>query len=208
MKRLAGIPVVLGTLLLALACSKSDEPKPAPAPSAAPVPMKPIEMKPVEMKPIETAPLTVGGGKMVHCPTTVPGASVAIMDVAGGVELVVTATDKAATDEIVARAKHLAEASKKDPADAKHTGEGEGGGALGKCPVVLKDTTLVVADAPGGAKITVKPTAPAGLAALKTEVRARHAAVQAMPTTPATPGGAADPKPAMAPTGTAPGGGY
>lgn len=175
--------------LFAAACSNSETSKPAPTPT--PPADKPVaEAKPVEIKPAQMMPAPtplVGGGKMAHCPTAVSGANIAIMDVADAVEVTVTATDKAATDEIVTRAKHLAEAAKKDPADAKHTGEGEGGGGLGKCPVMVKDTTVTVAEVPGGAKITVKPAAPAELAALKTEVRARHTAMATLEAAPKAP---------------------
>jgi hypothetical protein len=57
--------------------------------------------------------------------------------------------------------------SVKNPTEIKHSGEGEGGGGLGNCPVVLADTVVVSQDIPGGAKLTVKPTKPEDLAKLK-----------------------------------------
>ena len=42
----------------------------------------------------------------------------------------------------------------RDP-NVKHTGQGEGGGLLGRCPIVLKDTTITTADLPNGSKMTV-----------------------------------------------------
>ena len=124
-------------------------------------------------------PPTVGGGHMQHCPTAVEGAKTEIKDAKDGVEITVTATAKDKTDEIRKRAKHVAEAAKQDPTAVEHKGDGHGGGGLGRCEVVLKDTTVTATDVEGGSKITVKPTKPVDLEWLKKETHEREAANKA-----------------------------
>lgn len=114
-----------------------------------------------------------GGGKMAHCPSAVPGSSTALKDTKDAVLVTVTAKDEAAVTEIRARTRHLVDASKKDPKDVKHDGQGDGGGKLGRCPVVVKDTTVTAKDVPGGSELTVKPAKPEDVAALLKEARDR-----------------------------------
>lgn len=119
-----------------------------------------------------------GAGKMVHCPSTVDGASTKVEATKDAVLVTVTGNADAAT-QIRKRAQHLVEAAKKDPASIKHSGEGSGGGGLGRCPVVLKDTTVTAKDVEGGSQITVKPLKPEGLAALQKEAKDRAAGLAA-----------------------------
>ncbi len=141
----------------------------------------------------EAAPPTVGGGHMQHCPTAVPGAKTDIKDAKDAVEITVTSTDAAKTAEIRKRAKHMVDAAKQDPATVEHTGEGHGGGGLGMCEVVLKDTTVTAEDVDGGSKLTVKPTKAVDFEWLKKETRARHAANGGGGKKKATPAKAATP---------------
>ncbi len=113
-----------------------------------------------------------GGGKMVHCPAAVAGAKVEVKDTADSVEVTVTGKGKA-EEEIRTRAKHMVDAAKNDPTSVAHTGDGHGGGGLGRCVVVLKDTTVTAEDVPGGSKITVKPLKPVDLEWLKKETASR-----------------------------------
>jgi TusA-related sulfurtransferase len=92
---------------------------------------------------------------MAHCPDAVTGAKTDIKDVPGGVEVTVTGKDPAATSDIRARVQALVDAQKNQSPNVKHTGTGEGGGLLGRCPIVLKDTTITTADVEGGSKMTV-----------------------------------------------------
>lgn len=117
---------------------------------------------------------TVGGGHMQHCPTAVEGAETKVADTKDGVEITVTSTDKAKADEIRKRAAHVLTAEKKNPAAVEHTGDGHGGGGLGRCEVVLMNTTVTSADVEGGVKMTVKPNRPVDLEWLKREVANRH----------------------------------
>jgi hypothetical protein len=118
----------------------------------------------------------VGGGHMMHCPAAVAGAKTEIKNGTDAVQITVTADNAAKTDEIRKRAKHVAEAAKADPTTVAHSGDGHGGGGLGRCEVVLKDTTVTAEDVEGGSRLTVKPTRPVDLEWLKKEVATRHAA--------------------------------
>jgi hypothetical protein len=124
----------------------------------------------------EAAPTTVGGGHMQHCPTAVAGAKTEIKDNKDSVVLVVTSGDATTTEEIRKRAKHMMEAAKQEPTSVAHTGEGHGGGGLGRCEVVLKDTTVMAEDVDGGSKLTVKPRKAVDFEWLKKETHARHVA--------------------------------
>jgi TusA-related sulfurtransferase len=96
-----------------------------------------------------------GTGKMQHCPSAVVGATTAVKETKGGAVITVTAKDDEAVKDIRARAKHLVEAAKKDPKAVKHDGTGEGGGGLGRCPVVLRETKVEAKEVAGGAEISV-----------------------------------------------------
>lgn len=144
------------------------------------------ETKTEPAKPATSQPTTTGGQpsgdtamagtrKMEHCPSSVTGATTKVEDAPGGVVVTVTGADDAAATEIRARAKHLVEVSAKQPTEIKHTGEGEGGGGLGNCPVVLADTVVVSEDVPGGAKVTVKPSKAEDLAKLQQLTKDRQA---------------------------------
>jgi TusA-related sulfurtransferase len=119
--------------------------------------------------------LDAGQGRMAHCPNAVEGATTAIKETKDTIEISVTAKGDAAVKDIQARAKHLVEAAKLDPTDVKHTGDGKGGGGLGRCPVVVKDTTVDSKEIAGGAMLTVKPKKAADFDALKKEVQERNA---------------------------------
>jgi hypothetical protein len=119
---------------------------------------------------------TVGGGHMQHCPSAVAGAKTEIKDNKDSVEITVTSSEAAKTDEIRKRAKHVVDAAKQDPESVVHNGEGHGGGGLGRCEVVLKDTKVAAEDVDGGSKITVTPNKPVDLEWLKKETHARHVA--------------------------------
>jgi hypothetical protein len=116
-----------------------------------------------------------GNGKMSHCPSAVDGSSTAIKDGSGkgAFDVVVTATSEPAIKEIRVRARHLVEASKLDAGEVAHTGDGTGGGGVGRCPVVMKDTVVTAKDIDGGAVLTVAPTRPETLAVVRHEAQDR-----------------------------------
>ena len=114
-----------------------------------------------------------GSQRMAHCPSAVEGARTAVKDLPDGVVVTVTATAPASTKEIRDRAKHTADVAKKgEPAHPEHSGDGTGGGALGRCPIVVEgETTVGVIDVDGGAEIRV--TTKKDPAALQKETRTR-----------------------------------
>jgi TusA-related sulfurtransferase len=115
-----------------------------------------------------------GVGKMAHCPNAVKGATTAISDGPGAVAITITAKDDEAVKQIRDRAKQIVLASQKtESGEIKHDGSGNGGGGFGRCPIVLKDTSVVEKDAPGGALFTVTPKNAKDLPSLKQQVRER-----------------------------------
>lgn len=94
---------------------------------------------------------------MTNCPTSVPGSTVLIEDVEGGVAVSVTGKDDAAVNDIRDRAKKLAAADRTSvDGGPKHDHSGSGGGTTGRCTIIMRNTDLAVADIPKGSKITVK----------------------------------------------------
>ena len=119
-----------------------------------------------------------GPGNMMHCPTAVKGAKVVVADGKDSVELTVTADNDKLAAEIRQRAQHCVEAAKADPNAVHHDGNGNGGGGIGRCAVVLKDTVVTAEDVKGGSKITVRPTKPVDLEWLRKEVATRMKAAK------------------------------
>lgn len=154
--------LLIGSLVLLAPACKREAPPPPPAPSAPATPPAEPEAK-------------AGHRKMANCPSAVAGAKTAHAATADGVDVTITATAADAVAEIRSRAKHLVEVAVKNPDAPKHSGEGEGGGTLGQCPVVLNDTSLAMAEVEGGAKVTVKPNKAENLEWLKAEVASRAA---------------------------------
>lgn len=125
-----------------------------------------------------TATADAGGKKheMGNCPTAVAGAEVAIKDVDGGVEVSITGKDDATTKEIRDRMKKLAEAAEaaeRSDAGAKHDHSGSGGGTSGRCTIIVRNTKLVTAELPKGAKVTVSPKDKTELDWLRRETKDR-----------------------------------
>jgi TusA-related sulfurtransferase len=160
------LALVVSPLVFAAAvgCNKPSRsnaaPSPAPVTTAAPPAM----------------PATVATrGKMAHCPSIVTGAATAIDDVPGGVAITVTAGDPAATAEIRDRSSFLVASTKNDAAAVSHNGTGEGGGIFGRCPVVMRNTTVTDAEVTGGAKVIVVARDPREESFIRREARSRLA---------------------------------
>lgn len=167
MKRFALVFVGIG--LVAMGCKDKPAPAPEPAPSASATP-PPVASAPPPAASASVAPM----GKMAHCPSTVAGAKTAITDTADGVEITVTGADAAAAQEIRARSAFLVSASKNDAQPLVHNGSGEGGGIFGRCPVVMRNTTLAVTDIDGGSKLVVTPRDAKERDWLRREARSRN----------------------------------
>jgi hypothetical protein len=94
----------------------------------------------------------LGKKHMQHCAAAVEGATTKVENTKDGVTVTVTGKGDATVKEIRDRAKHTVDVSKL-PDDKKvvHTGEGKGGGALGRCPADPEgDTTIEAKDVEGG----------------------------------------------------------
>jgi hypothetical protein len=153
-------------IVLATACDKKPD---APAATDA------ATTATASAAPATSAAAGDAGAKheMNNCPTAVAGATVAIKDVEGGVEVSVTGKDDAATKEIRDRAKRLASADRNEKTDGKHTGGGTGGGNTGHCTIIMRHTTLETAEIPNGVKVTVKAKDKTEVDALRLETRDR-----------------------------------
>jgi TusA-related sulfurtransferase len=163
-------------LLLPLALAGCPEKKTSTNP---PAPQETVASAHPTPPPPAAASAAIAAGKMAHCPGAAAGASTMIRDVEGGVEIVVTGKDPASTKEIRDRAKDILTASKNQGPKVHHSGNGEGGGVFGRCPVVMRDTTIDVADIDNGTKITVKPENAKELDWLRREARERQASLSA-----------------------------
>ncbi len=114
--------------------------------------------------------------KLRHCPVTVDGAAVELRDIDGGIEVIVTAGDAAATADIRRRAAHLVAFSLGQATGGKHGG-GDGGGFMRNCPVVTRATQITSTAVPRGASLIVRPTDGSPVADLRAETRRRHDAL-------------------------------
>ncbi|WP_394838807.1 hypothetical protein LVJ94_18105 [Pendulispora rubella] len=156
-------------------CKKSEsESKPPPAASASAASGAASASAPEPSASTAASP-PAKSGNMAHCPSSVAGAKTEIQDGKDAVTVKVTATDPAAVSDIRARAKVLTEQASKAAQEVKHTGSGEGGGAFGRCPVVMRNTAVTAADIENGSAITVKPSEPKELDWLRRESRDRLA---------------------------------
>jgi hypothetical protein len=113
-------------------------------------------------------------GHMANCPTAAPGATVALKDVEGGIEVSVTGKDEASTKEIKARMAKLVEADKNEAdAGVKHDHAGSGHGTYGRCTIVMRNTKLTTSDIPNGVKATVLASNKAEVDFVRRETRER-----------------------------------
>ena len=134
-------------VVVVLAC-KDDKPAPQQAASTAEV--------------ASAAPSASSEHHHRSCASRVRGATVTTSDVDGGVMLSVTASDDATISEIQSRAAALSTA----PSDTRR-------GRF--CPEMHEDTTRSVTNTKTGAEITLVPTNPSSVAAVRTDVRERLA---------------------------------
>ena len=170
--RSTALLLVLPLALLAGGCDSCDEHSSSgTAASASVAPSAPAS---ASAPPPASSATLAPSGKMAHCPNAVPGATTDIKDVPGGVEVTVTAQGDASTSDIRARVQALVEAQKNQNPNVKHSGNGEGGGLLGRCPIVLKNTTITTADVALGSKMTVVARDPLEVDWLRRETRDRE----------------------------------
>jgi hypothetical protein len=110
---------------------------------------------------------------MENCPSAVPGAHTAVLDVEHGVALDITAPTPDAQAEIREAAKIHAQMGPPTGEHDMHTGHHGGPGMSGHCPIIHLNTQVTFVPRDGGARITVEALDPAQVEALRAETRAR-----------------------------------
>jgi hypothetical protein len=121
---------------------------------------------------LPTIPAVAHADRMPHCPSAVSGSITVVSSVPDGVELRIMGSDQAMT-EIRHRTEFLTRAA--TSSKGKHDSTGTGGAQFGRCPVVMRNTTVQSRDIPGGVAVTVKPSDPKELEWLRREVEQRSA---------------------------------
>ncbi|HSO36343.1 MAG TPA: hypothetical protein VLT33_27640 [Labilithrix sp.] len=169
--------LVLGLCSLA-ACDEKKTPPTPPTPSAtASAAVATTDAAPSAASAAATAAADAGAAPNAHmanCPTATPGATVALKDVEGGIEIAITAKDEAAKKDIKTRMVKLVEADRNEAeAGVKHDHGGSGGGVYGRCTIVMRNTKLETADLPDGVKATVKAKDKTEVDWLRRETRER-----------------------------------
>jgi hypothetical protein len=114
--------------------------------------------------------------RMPQCPNVVPGATTVVREVPDGIELRITAAGTASA-EIRRLAAFLV--GRAEETRGRHRANGGGEGRFGRCPVVMRNTRLEARDIPDGAAVTLRPSTPAELDWLRSEVESRSAELDA-----------------------------
>ncbi len=189
-------PLALAVAALAVGCEDKtkSEPAPAPAPSGSASPFALTTAHATAISPAlllidagraatdasASAAATDGGGAdagaahMANCPSSVSGASVALKDVEGGIEISITGKDESTAKDIKDRMAKLVASDKNEAAaGVKHDHGGSGGGAYGRCTIVMRNTKLETADIKEGVKATVKAKDKSEIDWLRRETRER-----------------------------------
>ncbi len=174
MRKLVLAMVVLASLGVT-GCKKK---KKAPEPTATPTPTASASPTAEPTASPSASPDTTHAmNKMKNCPNAALGATTTVEDVEGGVKLVIVGADAAAVTEIKARTKTVIAAFKPENTEVKHTGEGTGLGAGGKCPLVLVDATAEVKETDKGVEVTLKVADAAKLDEVRKRVKERNDAM-------------------------------
>ncbi len=176
--------VVAGLALVTAGCDDKKKTEVAPTPSAsattasisdAATAMTGDAMAATADAGMATADAGAGAdGHMSNCPSAAPGATVALKDVEGGIEISITGKDDTAAKEIKSRMVKLVEADKNEAdAGVKHDHSGSGHGVYGRCTVVMRNTKLTTTDLPNGVKATVLANSKSEVDWLRRETRER-----------------------------------
>ncbi|MCC6999751.1 MAG: hypothetical protein IT370_34430 [Deltaproteobacteria bacterium] len=173
MRKLVLASVVLLSLGVVGCKKKKDKPTPTADPSTSASP----SMTPSPLPTASPVDTTHAMNKMKNCPNAAAGATTTVEDVEGGVKLVIVGADPAAVTEIKARTKTVIAAFKPENTEVKHTGEGTGLGAGGKCPLVLVDATAEVKESDKGVEVTLKVADAAKLDEVRKRVKERNDAM-------------------------------
>ena len=135
--------------------------------------------------PPATAPPAPRSGQMErameHCPSAVPGAHTAVIDIDGGVALDITAQAAEAQGWIREAAQLHAQMGPPTDEHNRHTGRHGGPGRTGHCPVLHDGTQVTFVPIDGGARVTVLAVDTATLDALRAETRERVMSLELTP---------------------------
>jgi len=177
------VALVAGLALATAGCDDKKKTEVAPTPSAsattASISDAATAMTGDAMAATADAGMAMGdagtaAGHMSNCPSAAPGATVALKDVEGGIEISITGKDEAAGKEIKSRMVKLVEADKNEAdAGVKHDHSGSGHGVYGRCTIVMRKTKLTTADLPNGVKATVLANSKEEVDWLRRETRER-----------------------------------
>lgn len=116
---------------------------------------------------------------MANCPSAVQGANTTVVNRKDGVDVLVTARDPAAQQEIRRRARVQQKVAWQPERGAiEHTGGGTGSGKFGYCPGLIQNTKLEIADTSDGARLTVHAASKEDVPRLQRQTRARAAALK------------------------------
>jgi len=162
--------LVLGLSTLIACDDKKATPPTPPTPSASATPVAVTDAATAVADAATAAAdaAAAAPAHMANCPTAAPGATIALKDVEGGIEIAITSKDEAAKKDIKARMVKLVEADRNEV-----EGGGGGGGKYGRCTIVMRNTKLETADLPDGVKATVKAKDKAEIDWLRRETRDR-----------------------------------
>jgi hypothetical protein len=129
--------------------------------------------------PVAAAPESLAS-MLPDCPSAAEGAQTMIENVPGGVAVTVFAADDDGAREVQKRASRLRGfAGEGQQSGKRHATDGSGGGH-GPCPVVLRRTTVTVADTASGVRIVVRAQRPEEVAWLRDETTWRAGELDAL----------------------------
>lgn len=118
---------------------------------------------------------------MENCPSAVPGAHTAVLDIDGGVALEITALNPEAQGWIREAAQLHAKMGPPTVEHEMHTGRHGGPGLSGHCPIVHDGTQVTVVTMDGGARVTVLAVDAAKVDALRSSTRERVMSLELTP---------------------------
>jgi hypothetical protein len=113
--------------------------------------------------PAPIQPWQMTGGlehAMMNCPSAVAGAATRFELTPTGIDLIVTAADRSARDEIIELAAYHARLGGGPTEWPEHSGHHGGPGTVGHCPVIHDRTMIALSPRPDGVTLHVTTTLP------------------------------------------------
>lgn len=110
---------------------------------------------------------------MRNCPSALAGAVTDVRDTSDGVEVTITAEDRATIKRIIKLADVHARIGLPTDVALEHTGLHGGPGDIGHCPIIHVGTDVQATRLPNGARLHVRALSQGTLKALQAETRDR-----------------------------------